>query len=511
MRLREFLPLEKVEEAEGNLDQEVTGLTYDSRRVSAGEVFFAIPGEKVDGHRFIPQALKSGAAGIVVAHREAWPPGTTWIRTKDVRRAMGLWGAHFFGRPSQRMKLVGVTGTNGKTTVSYLVESILSAAGLKPGVIGTVNYRYGGQQVPSHHTTPESLELQSLIAEMEKAGAESVAMEVSSHALVQDRVRGIDFDVGLFTNLSRDHLDYHADMEAYFSAKRRLFTDYLKVSVKPNKAAVVFGQDAKGRELLKQIAALGFDIWSYGEDREWDVHPMSVQSDVAGLRGQLAVRSRPLDFTSPLIGAANLQNIMGAVAVGAALNLPADAISEGIEQLRSVPGRLEKVENRLGISVLVDYAHTPDALEKVLGAVRPLAQGRVLTVFGCGGDRDRGKRPLMGATAAALSDLLVVTSDNPRTEDPLRIIADIEDGIKKTGLKRIGDPNPQHQRGYWVEKDRRAAIRMGLQAARRGDLVLIAGKGHEDYQILGSQKIHFDDREVAQEELSQIGTASGRE
>jgi UDP-N-acetylmuramoyl-L-alanyl-D-glutamate--2,6-diaminopimelate ligase len=511
MRLREFLPLEKVEEAEGNLDQEVTGLTYDSRRVSAGEVFFAIPGEKVDGHRFIPQALKSGAAGIVVAHREAWPPGTTWIRTKDVRRAMGLWGAHFFGRPSQRMKLVGVTGTNGKTTVSYLVESILSAAGLKPGVIGTVNYRYGGQQVPSHHTTPESLELQSLMAEMEKAGAKSVAMEVSSHALVQDRVRGIDFDVGLFTNLSRDHLDYHADMEAYFSAKRRLFTDYLKVSVKPNKAAVVFGQDAKGRELLKQIAALGFDIWSYGEDREWDVHPMSVQSDVAGLRGQLAVRSRPLDFTSPLIGAANLQNIMGAVAVGAALNLPADAISEGIEQLRSVPGRLEKVENRLGISVLVDYAHTPDALEKVLGAVRPLAQGRVLTVFGCGGDRDRGKRPLMGATAAALSDLLVVTSDNPRTEDPLRIIADIEDGIKKTGLKRIGDPNLQHERGYWVEKDRRAAIRMGLQAARRGDLVLIAGKGHEDYQILGSQKIHFDDREVAQEELSQIGTASGRE
>jgi UDP-N-acetylmuramoyl-L-alanyl-D-glutamate--2,6-diaminopimelate ligase len=511
MRLREFLPLEKVEEAEGNLDQEVTGLTYDSRRVRAGEVFFAIPGEKVDGHRFIPQALRSGAAGIVVAHREAWPAGTTWIRTKDVRRAMGLWGAHFFGRPSQRMKLVGVTGTNGKTTVSYLVESILSAAGLKPGVIGTVNYRYGGRQAPSHHTTPESLELQSLMAEMEKAGAKSVAMEVSSHALVQDRVRGIDFDVGLFTNLSRDHLDYHADMEAYFSAKRRLFTDYLKMSVKPNKAAVVFGQDAKGRELLKQIEALGFDIWSYGEDREWDIHPINVRSDVAGLRGQLAVRSRRLDFSSPLIGSANLQNIMGAVGVGKALNVPADAISEGIEQLRSVPGRLEKVENQLGISVLVDYAHTPDALEKVLGAARPLAQGRVLTVFGCGGDRDRGKRPLMGEIAAGLSDLLVVTSDNPRTEDPLSIIADIEYGLKKAGLERIDDPNRRPQRGYWVEKDRRAAIRIGLNAARRGDLVLIAGKGHEDYQILGSQKIHFDDREVAQEELRQIGTASDRE
>jgi UDP-N-acetylmuramoyl-L-alanyl-D-glutamate--2,6-diaminopimelate ligase len=507
MRLREFLPLAKVEEAEGDLDQEVKGLTYDSRQVRAGEIFFAIPGEKVDGHRFVPQALESGAAAVVVARREAWPSGTTWIRTTDVRRAMGLWGAHFFGRPSQRMKLVGVTGTNGKTTVTYLVESILSAAGLKPGVIGTVNYRYGGHQVPSHHTTPESLELQSFLAEMEKAGAKSVAMEVSSHALVQDRVRGIDFDVGLFTNLSRDHLDYHADMDDYFSAKRRLFTDHLKMSVKPNKAAVVFAQDPKGRDLLKQVGDLGIDTWSYGEDREWDICPINVQSDVAGLRGQLSVKSRCLDFSSPLIGAANLQNIMGAVGVGAALNLPADAISKGIEQLRSVPGRLEKVENQLGISVLVDYAHTPDALEKVLGAVRPLTQGRILTVFGCGGDRDRGKRPLMGEIAAGLSDLVVLTSDNPRTEDPLRIMADIEDGIKKRSLKRMVDPNPQTERGYWVEKDRRAAIRVGLRIARRGDLVLIAGKGHEDYQILGSEKIHFDDREVAQEELSQISNA----
>jgi UDP-N-acetylmuramoyl-L-alanyl-D-glutamate--2,6-diaminopimelate ligase len=505
MRLREFLALEKIEEAEGNLDQEVTGLTYDSRQLGAGEVFFAVPGEKVDGHRFIPQALKSGAAAVVVAHRESWPPGTTWIRTKNVRRTMGLWGAHFFGRPSQRMKLVGVTGTNGKTTVTYLIESILLAAGLKPGVIGTVNYRYGGHQVPSHHTTPESLELQSLLADMEKTGAKSVAMEVSSHALVQDRVRGIDFDIGLFTNLSRDHLDYHADMDDYFSAKRRLFTDYLKMSVKPNKAAVIFGQDPKGRELLGEVADLGVDAWSYGEDREWDIHPINVRSDLAGLRGQLAVKSRCLDFSSQLIGSANLQNIMGAVGVGGALNLSADAISRGIEQLRSVPGRLEKVENKLGISVLVDYAHTPDALEKVLRALRPLTQGRVLTVFGCGGDRDRGKRPLMGEIAADLSDLLVLTSDNPRTEDPLRIMADVEDGIKKRGLKRIADPNTQAERGYWVEEDRRAAIRIGLRAARRGDSVLIAGKGHEDYQILGLQKIHFDDREVAQKELSQIG------
>ena len=507
MRLREFLALEQVEEAEGNLDQEVTGLTYDSRRLRAGEIFFAIPGEKVDGHEFIPQVLRTGAAGVVVARKGSWPQGTTWIRTKEVRRTMGLWGAYFYGRPSRRMKLVGITGTNGKTTVSYLVESILSAASLEPGVIGTIDYRYRGRHVPSHHTTPESLELQSLLAEMETAGVQSVAMEVSSHALIQERVRGIEFDVALLTNLSRDHLDYHESMDDYFSAKSKLFMDYLKVSVKAKKAAVIYGGDARGRELLLKVHDAGLEAWSYGEENEWDIHPVKVQSDVAGLRGQLKFKGRYLDFSSPLIGAANLQNIMGAVGVGACLELPADVIAKGIQQLTSVPGRLEKVENNLEISVLVDYAHTPDALEKVLAAVRPLTQRRVLTVFGCGGDRDRGKRPLMGEIAARLSDLLVLTSDNPRTEDPLMILAEIEDGIRKAGLKRLGDSSPQTKRGYWVEKDRRAAIRIALRAAQRGDLVLIAGKGHEDYQILGAKKIHFDDREVAREELSRIGSA----
>jgi UDP-N-acetylmuramoyl-L-alanyl-D-glutamate--2,6-diaminopimelate ligase len=507
MHLRDLLALEEVEEAGGNLDQEVTGLTCDSRQVRAGAIFFAIPGEKLDGHEFIPQALESGAAGVVASRKGTWPPGTTWIRTKDVRRTMGLWGAHFYGRPSQRMKVVGVTGTNGKTTVTYLVESILSAAGLEPGVVGTINYRYRGHQVPSHHSTPESLELQALLAEMETAGAQSVAMEVSSHALVQERVRGIDFAVALFTNLSRDHLDYHANMDDYFSAKSKLFTDYLKVSAKPKKAAVIYGGDARGRELLRKVREAGLETWSYGEDSEWDIHPVKIQSDVAGLRGQLEFKGRHLDFSSPLIGAANLQNIMGAVGVGGCLELPADVIARGIQQLTSVPGRLEKVENNLGVSVLVDYAHTPDALEKILGAVRPLTQRRVLTVFGCGGDRDRGKRPLMGEIAARLSDLLVLTSDNPRTEDPLRILAEIEAGIQKAGLRRFENNTRQTERGYWVEKDRRAAIRIALQAAQRGDLVLIAGKGHEDYQILGAKKIHFDDREVAQEELTRIGSA----
>jgi UDP-N-acetylmuramoyl-L-alanyl-D-glutamate--2,6-diaminopimelate ligase len=507
MRLTEFLTLQEVEEAQGDLNQEVTGLAYDSRQVAAGDVFFAIPGEKLDGHDFIPQALASGAVGIIAARARAWPSGTTRIRTQDVRRAMGLWGAHFYGYPSRRMKLVGVTGTNGKTTVTYLVESILSAAGLNPGVIGTISYRYGNHEVPSHHTTPESPELHALLAEMEKAGIRSVAMEVSSHALVQERVRGIDFDVAVFTNLSRDHLDYHANMEEYFLAKSRLFTDYLKVSAKQKKAAVIYGDDPKGKELVKTIQDGGLETWSYGEDSRWDIHPLRVQSDVAGLKGQLKVKDHHLDFSSPLIGAANLQNIMGAVGVGSSLGLPAEVIAKGIGELKSVPGRLEKVENKLGISVLVDYAHTPDALAKVLAAVRPLTQSRVWTVFGCGGDRDRGKRPLMGEIAARLSDLLVVTSDNPRTEDPLRILAEIEDGIKRTGLQKLGDPEREAKRGYWIERDRQAAVGMALRAAQPGDVVLIAGKGHEDYQILGVQKIHFDDREVAREELKRIGNA----
>jgi UDP-N-acetylmuramoyl-L-alanyl-D-glutamate--2,6-diaminopimelate ligase len=502
MRLKEFLALQEIEEAEGNLDQEVAGLAYDSRQVGAGQLFFAIPGEKVDGHEFILQALESGAAGVVVGRKGLWPRGATWIRTKDVRRTMGLWAAHFYGRPSRRIKIVGVTGTNGKTTVTYLVESILSAAGLEPGVIGTIDYRYRGHQIPSHHTTPESIELQALLAEMERAGVRSVGMEVSSHALVQDRVRGVDFDVGVFTNLSRDHLDYHADMEEYFSAKSRLFTDHLKVSVKSKKAAVIYGEDPKGPELLSMVRTAGLQSWSYGENSEWDIHPVKVRSDVTGLSGQLMVKSGYFDFSSPLIGAANLQNIMAAVGVGCSLELSADVIAKGIEQLKSVPGRLEKVENDRGVGVLVDYAHTPDALEKVLGAVRRLTQRRVLTVFGCGGDRDRGKRPLMGEIAARLSDLLVLTSDNPRTEDPLRILAEIEKGIQQTGLTRFDGSAPQTERGYWVENDRRAAIGIALRAARPGDLVLITGKGHEDYQILGVKKIHFDDREVAREELS---------
>lgn len=508
MRLREYLTIGEVEEIGGDLDQNAAGLTYDSRRVERGHVFFAIPGERSDGHDFIGEAVRRGAAGIVVARKASWPSGTTWIRVKDVRRAMGLWGDYFFGRPSSRMTVVGVTGTNGKTTVTYLVESMLRAAGMEPGVIGTINYRYRERSLPAHQTTPESLDLQALLAEMAGAGVRSVAMEVSSHALAMERVCGIDFDVALFTNLSRDHLDFHADMDDYFFAKSRLFTDYLKSSSKAKKSAVIHGGDARGRELLERVRAIGLECWSYGRGADWDIRPDSIHDDLAGLRGKIRVKDATLEFSSRLIGAANLENILGAVGVGFALGLPPPSVAAGIARLEAVPGRLEKVDNDLGVSILVDYAHTPDALERVLETLRPLTRGRVVTVFGCGGDRDRGKRPLMGEIAARWSDIVVLTSDNPRTEEPIAILGEIERGVAKTGMEKFEPAKSElpnfgrgRERGYFVEPDRRAAIRLALRLAQADDLVLIAGKGHEDYQILGTKKIHFDDREVARAEI----------
>lgn len=508
MRLKDFLTLQKLEQAEGDLDQEVAGLVYDSRRVAKGDLFFAVPGEKTDGHQFITQAIERGATAVVLTHTSGLQPGMTFVRVKDVRATMGLWGAHFYGRPASRLKLVGVTGTNGKTTTTYLVESILASAGMEPGVIGTINYRYSGKEMPAHHTTPESIDLHALFAEMVRSKVKSVAMEVSSHALVQERVRGLDFDVGVFTNLSRDHLDYHQSMDDYFGAKSRLFTDYLPSSAKSAKAAVINGDDARGVELLSKARSAGLTTWSYGRDAEWDINPLELHNDVTGQSGKIKVKGRVIDFSSELVGAANLDNILAAVGVGFALALPEAAIVQGIKNLKSVPGRLEKIENARGVAVLVDYAHTPDALEKVLGAVRPLTDARIVTVFGCGGDRDRGKRPLMGEIAARLSDIVILTSDNPRSEDPARILEDIEAGVAQTGKARLGAKEAEVQGlpGYAVEADRRKAIDIALRWAQPGDVVVIAGKGHEDYQILGTQKIHFDDREVAREILSNEAT-----
>ena len=379
MRVREFLALHEVQQADGDLEQEVHGLTYDSRQATAGKVFFAVPGEQADGHDYIGEAVKRGAAAVVLSRAGAWPQAPATVRVNNVRNAMGLWAAHFYQRPSRKLRLVGVTGTNGKTTLTYLVESILHEAGLEPGVIGTINYRYCGRALPSHHTTPESLDLQELLAEMVRSGVQAVAMEVSSHALAQARVRGLDFDVGVFTNLTRDHLDYHRDMDDYFAAKSRLFNDYLPASVKAHKAAVIYGNDPRGEQLIATCRAQGLAVWSYGDSGAWDVCPVQVSQvaiDVGGIRGEIRAKERRLNIASSLVGSVNLQNILAAVGVGCALGLSDDVIARGIARLSAVPGRLEKVDNGRGVAVLVDYAHTPDALEKALQVVRQLTDGK---------------------------------------------------------------------------------------------------------------------------------------
>lgn len=506
MELKDLLETVDVEETQGPLDKPVDGLSYDSRKVKRGYVFFAVRGLCSDGHDFVAQAVERGASAVVVEHRVAVSQDVACVRVRNVRRAMGKWAASFFDHPSRRMVLVGVTGTNGKTTSTYLLESIFMAAGLSCGVIGTINYRYQNRFFPAPNTTPESVDLQAFLAEMAQAGVQSLGMEVSSHALEMERVRGIEFDGALFTNLSRDHLDFHGDMEHYFLTKARLFLDYLPESPKARKFAVIHGVGPWGEQLLKKVRQSNLEVVSYGLGREWDVHIREFESDLDGVRGKIQVRDQAFDFSTRLIGEANLENILGAVGVGVALGMPTSQISEGIARLDSVPGRLERIRNGLGITVLVDYAHTPDALERVLHALRPLTRGRLIALFGCGGDRDRGKRILMGEIAARLTDLVVLTSDNPRTEEPVRIIEEIEEGVRKTGKKKFQISNFKSQngggeKGYYVEPDRRASIRLALRLARAGDLLLVAGKGHEDTQIVGSRRIHFDDREVVQEEL----------
>ncbi|OGQ79593.1 MAG: UDP-N-acetylmuramoyl-L-alanyl-D-glutamate--2,6-diaminopimelate ligase [Deltaproteobacteria bacterium RIFCSPLOWO2_12_FULL_60_19] len=531
MRLSELFEKKEVEETGGDLEQIITGLVYDSRTVKRGDVFFAVPGLAMDGHDFITDALARGAAAVVVERKIAPSPEIAWIRVPNVRRAMALWAARFYGHPSRGLLLAGVTGTNGKTTITYLLESIFRAAGMLTGVIGTINYRFGSYRsgdraLPAPHTTPESVDLEALLREMADSGVQAVAMEVSSHALELERVAGLDFDTAIFTNLTRDHLDFHGDMERYFAAKSRLFLDCLPASCKSKKTAVIHGGDAKGRELLERVRGRGLTAVSYGHDREWDVHPLSVAGEVDGLRGKIQLGDGTLGFSSRLIGSANLENILAAAAAGFSLGLKPEAIARGLERLASVPGRLERVENRHGFHILVDYAHTPDALERALQVLRPLTRGRLIAVFGCGGDRDRGKRPMMGEIAARLSDIAVVTSDNPRSEEPLKIIAEIEAGVRQAGMPKsqISDlksqmvspkskivrrgsrqvQNLKSERGYFIEPDRRAAIRSAIGLARPDDLILIAGKGHEDYQLLGAQRIRFDDREVAREELARL-------
>jgi UDP-N-acetylmuramoyl-L-alanyl-D-glutamate--2,6-diaminopimelate ligase len=479
-------------------DREILGLCYDSRQVVTGGLFFALKGTSSDGHQFIDTAVKAGAVAVVLEDESFAPAGAGWFKVEDARAAMALVAGEYYGNPTRLLKTVGVTGTNGKTTTTYLVESIMESAGIPTAVIGTVAYRFAGRTIPAPHTTPESVELQKILREMADMGAQGVAMEVSSHALEQHRVDACLFDVGLFTNLTREHLDYHGDMEGYFAAKARLFSELLDpVRGKKNCRAVINIDDPYGERMADAAVC---PVIRFGMGNNADVRAEGVVFSADGITGTLVTPQGNAAFTSALVGRFNLANILGAVASGMALDIPLAKVVAGIESAKKVPGRLERVDNELGVTILVDYAHTGDALDNVLRTIREVATGRLITVFGCGGDRDPGKRPVMGALAARFSDLTIVTSDNPRTEDPRAIIEQIVGGIRPLGVKELSSTEVAtgfSEKGYTVIESRAEAIRTAINAVAKGDIILIAGKGHEDYQIIGTQKHHFDDREEA--------------
>ena len=404
--------------------------------------------------------------------------------------------------------MVGVTGTSGKTTTTYLVEAIWHAMGWSPGVIGTINYRYQGRTLPAPFTTPEAVELQHILSTMQAEAVSHVVMEVSSHALAQDRVYGCRWDGALFTNLGRDHLDFHANLEDYFAAKSRLFLEALAVSEKPRRFAAINADDPWGARLLGR--SLPARVLTYGLQPGVTISARDVEKSFHGLRGTLCIAGDEVAFSSALIGEPHLYNILAATTIAHALGVPSEVIVAGIARCSGVPGRLEAIVVGQPFGVLVDYAHKPDALEKMLRSVRQLTRGRLLTVFGCGGDRDRGKRPLMGEAAGRLSDVVVLTSDNPRTEDPWHILAEAEPGLVQSGMKKVDDPAVigDLTQGYVVMVDRRSAIQAALAGARPGDVLIIAGKGHEDYQIVGTMKSHFDDREEVRTYLAPLFSRS---
>ncbi len=491
----------------GLKDQMINAIHYDSRKVKPGGLFVAIQGLQANGHDYIDHAVGRGAVAIMSENVPSVPSGVSVVEVENARRGLADLSAAFYGNPSRDLFVIGVTGTNGKTTTAYLIESILKVAGHSVGVIGTINYRFNGQTFSNPVTTPESLDLMRILRQMADNGVTHVVLEVSSHALDLDRVASCEFDVGVFTNLSRDHLDYHGDMETYWQCKKKLFLDALARGAKRARAAAIVNlDDVRGRELASQVSVRCLSV---GISENCHVRGVNTEVTVEGTFGRVDTPEGHFDFRSPLVGRHNIYNILTATGVAVAMGLPLSTIGEGIERLQGVPGRLESVANAVGFSVFVDYAHTPDALENVLTTLKGLTFGRMITIFGCGGDRDRSKRPMMGAVAGRLSDLAVLTSDNPRTEEPEAILSDIEAGLAAHHGCDKFDPDELFNQGfdrpgYAVEPDRRRAILLGLTAARRGDTVLIAGKGHETYQIIGRRTVSFDDRVEAGKALERL-------
>jgi UDP-N-acetylmuramoyl-L-alanyl-D-glutamate--2,6-diaminopimelate ligase len=471
---------------------EIAGLDYDSRRVKPGWCFVAMHGESTDGNRYVDAALQAGAVAVV-SDSLSPRPGVPWAQVTHGRRALARMSANFYGRPAERFAITGFTGTNGKTTSSFLLRAMLSAAGRRAALMGTVEYRIADEVLPAPHTTPEALELNQIFARAVEAGCSEVAMEVSSHALEQQRIYGVPFDVAVFTNLTRDHLDYHGTMEEYFASKTILFQG---CGTEPPRVAVVNIEDEYGKRLVK-LCNKQTELITFGVDAG-DFHAKDLVIESSGVKFTVATPQEDFPIWSPLLGRVNVYNLLAASAAACARHVEPVAIAKAAEQLSSVPGRFERVNGGQPFTVIVDYAHTDDALRNLIAVARDfLAQrgghGRVITVFGCGGDRDRSKRPLMGEAAGRGSDFVVLTSDNPRSENPLDIMNDALPGLQRTGT------------GYTMEPDRRQAISLAIAEARPGDIVLIAGKGHEKVQVSDSGATPFDDIEEARNALQDAG------
>ncbi|MDT3777519.1 UDP-N-acetylmuramoyl-L-alanyl-D-glutamate--2,6-diaminopimelate ligase [Nitrospira sp. MA-1] len=496
MTLRELLASLDMVLSEGDLQPEVLSITEDSRQVKPGSVFVAIKGEHYDGHQFVRQAQQQGAVGVVVEedferHAPLVGGATALIKVKNSRKALGLLAAKLSGLPSAHLHMVGVTGTNGKTTVTYLAKSLLEAQGHRVGLLGTVGYVFGTEHRAASHTTPASVELQDMLKAMVNAGSDAAVMEVSSHALALDRIAGCEFDIVVFTNLTQDHLDFHHTLDAYFQAKLRLFTECVDSGQKTRpKRALVNADDERGPLILQHCS---IPTWTYGLHAHADIRAEAIRLSMGGTDFRVNSPHGLLRIKSQLVGEHNVSNMLAAIGIALEMGMTVPMIEQAVQSVANVPGRFERINEGQPFTVVVDYAHTEDALYRLLRAAKAITEGRIITVFGCGGDRDAGKRPKMGQVAARHSDVVIVTSDNPRTENPHTILTQIEQGIKAL--------RPEERCSYQIIADRAEAIHAAVSEAKGGDLLLIAGKGHEDYQILGTQKIHFDDREEARKAI----------
>ncbi|MBN2428192.1 MAG: UDP-N-acetylmuramoyl-L-alanyl-D-glutamate--2,6-diaminopimelate ligase [Deltaproteobacteria bacterium] len=474
----------------GPVDMDITGICYDSRKVLPGDAFFALRGALADGHDFVATAVEKGARAVFAEKDVSLPDHVAGIVVADTRMAMAQAAVTFYGNPASAMTLIGVTGTNGKTTVCYELEAIFKAAGRQPAVFGTVNYRFGEIVHAAPNTTPESADLIRMMAEFRAAGADILIMEVSSHGIDQHRIDGLLFNVGVFTNLSPEHLDYHHDMESYFAVKKRFFTEFIKPETG---MSVINIDDPYGLRLTRELK----QVWRCGCSSAADISPTEVKTAFSGTDGFVSCPQGDLHLTSKLFGSFNISNLMVSAGAALAAGIELGDIERGLAEAPQVPGRLEAVENDRDAFILVDYAHTADALKNVLTALKELNPPRLLIIFGCGGDRDRSKRPEMGSVAASLADIVILTSDNPRSEDPEAILGEVRKGIEPSGMTEFfrSEGFFSGEKGFITIADRREAIRYAVSLLVAGDVLLVAGKGHEDYQIIGNKRLVFNDKD----------------